>query len=180
LFQPQLWRDAGWFAVTYLTPRDVSPTLGLVFRDRDVATAIFTGWQHAMGPTDTDDLLRVAIIESNVTCDGRSGDYHVHLSLDGDVVAERRREAGAVVQDATVPAQHDAWLTTRSAGASPLARFKEAYQRSKRYLLVPGTIDRAGKVELMPHLMIAKHRLVLRRVGDVATVSDPDAGFWSR
>jgi hypothetical protein len=45
---------------------------------------------------------------------------------------------------------------------------------------VPGTLDRANKIELMPHLMIAKHRLVLRRVGDVATVNDPDAGLWSR
>ena len=68
----------------------------------------------------------------------------------------------------------------RGGADASLARFKDAYQRARRFLLVPGTIDRAGKVELMPHLMIAKHRLVLRRVGDVATVNDPDAGLWSR
>jgi hypothetical protein len=177
LFEPHLWRDAGWLAVTFLTPRDVSPTLGLVFRDRDVATAIFTGWQHALGATDTDDLVRVAIIEGNLAGQTRGGDYHVHLSVDTDVLADRARAAGT---DPALLASHDVWLTMRGAVATALTRFKDAYQRARRFLLIPGTIDRSGKVELMPHLMIAKHRLALRRVGDVATVNDPDAGFWSR
>lgn len=178
LFEPGLWRQAGWFAVTYLTPRDVSPTLGLVFRDRDVATAIFTGWQHALGSTDTEDRVRVAIIEGSVKGSSGDRDYYVHLSQDPDAVPGHRRVAGGEAGDAVGAARHDVWLSMR--GRTPLSRFKEAYQRANRYLLLPGVIDRTNRVELMPHLAIAMHRLVLRQVGDIVEAKDPDAGLWSR
>lgn len=178
LFEPGLWRQAGWFAVTYLTPRDASPTLGLVFRNWDVAAAIFTGWQHALGPTDTEDVVRVAIIERSRTAPHGGPDYHVHLSLDPGVVVETRRVVTEKEQAATVPGRYDAWLSVR--GPTPLARFKDAYQRARRYLLVPGAIDRATRIELMSHLSIAKQRLVLRQAGDIAAVNDPDSGLGSR
>lgn len=126
LFEPGLWRQAGWFAVIYLTPRDASPTLGLVFRNWDVAAAIFTGWQHALGPTDTEDVVRVTIIERSRTAPHGGPDYHVHLSLDPGVVVETRRFVTEKDQAATVPGRYDAWLSVR--GPTPLARFKDAYQ----------------------------------------------------
>jgi len=178
LFEPGMWQQAGWFAVTYLTPRDASPTLGLVFRNRDVAAAIFTGWQHALGPDDTEDVVRVAIIERSGPVPHGGPDYHVHLSLAPGVVAEKRRVATDEDPVPIVPGRHDAWLSVR--GRTSLARFKDAYQRSRRYVLVPGAIDRASRIELMSHLAIAKQCLVLRQVGDIAPSNDPDAGLRSR
>ncbi len=174
LIEPALWQRAGWIAVAFLSPRDLSPTLGLVFRDRDTATAIFTGWHHVLGKTDTADLLRVAIIEGDLP--GQRPGYTVHVGLEVAVAEQRLRDAGIALTAALDDRDQASRRMVGSGGVS-LRGFEEAYHRRRRFLLVPAVIDRIGGVEFMPHLVIAKHRLAFRRVSDVGLIADADAAI---
>jgi hypothetical protein len=173
LIEPTLWQRAAWVAVAFLTPRELSPTLGLVFRDRDTATAIFTGWQHMIGKTDTDELLRIAIIEG--TLPGQAPGYTVHIGLDVAVAEQRLRDAGISLA-APLDDRDQASCRMLGTGGTALRRFAEAYDRDRRYLLAPAVLDGTTGIEFMPHLVIAKHRLAFRRVGLIA---DADAAIFA-
>jgi hypothetical protein len=176
LVEPVLWQRAGWVAVAFLTPRDLSPTLGLVFRDRDTATAIFTGWQHMLGKTDTDELLRVAVIEGSLP--GQPPGYTVHVGLDVAVAEQRLRDAGIALA-APLDDRDQASCRMLGSGGTALRRFADAYDRGRRYLLVPAVLDTASGIEYLPHLVIAKHRLAFRRVSDVGLIADADAAIFA-
>lgn len=175
LFEPELLRRAGWMAMSYATPPDGPPVLGLVFRDPDIAEAIFTGWRHALGPVDVDDLLRVAIIEGVLP--NTPPGYTVHLGLNLEVVVAQVRAAGGGTLDFDASAV-DAWRRMPDPASSGLRRFREAYAKHRRYLLGPVVLT--NRSNAMAHLKIEKRRLVLRRVSDVGLVNDPDAGLWLR
>ncbi len=161
LFEPTLWRRAELMAVAFATPEGAPPTLGLVFRDADVAGAIFLGWRHALGEVDEHDLIRVAIIEGELR--GRAPGYAVHLSIDpGDAPPP--------------PRGGDVWRRMPQAGSPHLRRFQVAYGQHRRYHLAPATLG--GGVAFMTHLAIGKRRLAMRRISDVGLIGDPDAGLW--
>jgi hypothetical protein len=164
LLQPDIWRRAHWFSVGFIVPRDSSPALGLVFQDHDYARAIFTGLVHGLGAIDRHERLRVSIIEGDLPHQG-SG-FSVHVG----------HEVGAEHAPTDAWSEHWLRLTTRETGQ--LRRFKEAYARHQRFILVPAAYRRS--VEFMPDLGITKERLWLRQASDVGRVGDPDAGLWQR
>ena len=153
---------------------DPVPALGLVFQNVDVATAIFAGWRRAIGATDADDLIRIALIEGDLA--GTSPGYMVHVGIDPQVVASR---AGASNSAAGCDAPAEVWRRMPNPGDPNLRRFKESYARNGRYVLAPAAFG-GQRIDLLMHVAVGKRRLALRRVSDVGMVGDPDAGLWER
>ena len=128
---PPAWSRAEWGGVGYLTDASgrVPPSLGLMFHKAGHGRRIFRAWLARFGPDGADAVLRVAVIEGDVT--GYPPGYFVHLG------APRRRRPGPVGcrRPARAPvAGYVVHRATPPAGTDHLAAFK-AVGLARRYTI---------------------------------------------
>ena len=84
-----LWDNAGWHGVLYgrsMPTVPQPPFLGLVFDNREMASAIFGEWNEKFGWKDVDDRIRIAIIRG-INLDNPHH-YRVHITQSIESVKE--------------------------------------------------------------------------------------------
>jgi len=83
-----LWENAGWHGVVYAHSGEEDqqpPILGLVFRDREAATAIFKEWNEKFGRKDIDDQIRISIVRGIHAKQEHHYGVHVSKSLEAEL-----------------------------------------------------------------------------------------------
>ncbi len=160
-----LWNSAGWKAVAYGVSPDGPPVLCLAFRNASAARKIFEGWHVRYGERDSDEELRISIIEGDIP--GEEPGYSVHVNIDTEVFVRRIKAVGFEASPDFVVQIGRVHRMNPPADSTNLARFKEEYRRHKVYWLMPGVIDAAEKVQLIPELQIFKGRIVFKHVSEL-------------
>ena len=163
------WNQAQWKGTVYITADDPKfvPAIGILFTDGNAGRQIFQKWREDLCERDTDELLRLAIIEGPMP--GKDEGYTVHVALNLEKVEARAKALGV---DPNLM-----MLVTRIHRMYPppnspnLPRFKEALAKHGMYRLIPIS-DPAGNMDptqLVPHfdLAILKTQVDFRRVEDV-------------
>lgn len=161
-----LWDRAGWRGAAFQVIPGSLPVLGLAFTNREAALKIFREWRTRYGDVDTDEELRIAIIEGEIP--GEDPGYTVHVGLNFENVFERYKQAGLEPDKNTFFA-----LTTRlnrmnpKPGSPYLALFKKAYEEAGAFLLIPVVLEADGSMERIAELGIRKGSLYFRQSADI-------------
>jgi hypothetical protein len=157
------WDEAKWMGVGFGLMPGVAPILGLAFRNRDAAAAIFSEWRRRFGDIDQADVLRISILTG--TRRDNPAAYKVVVGTDplmsvGDekdvfVITSRINE-----MNPTTPNNLDTFL--------------RHFTKAGRYFLAPAINDETvGAFEFMHGYGIGKHKLLVRPMWQVAE-NDPD------
>ena len=161
-----LWNEARWKGCVYMVdPKGESPPLlGLLFRDRAAAQKIFEGWHARFGPEDKEDEIRISIIEGTVPDHPKW--YHVHVSSNLDVLAERGDQSAPADRDELLLAMVSRYHRMESDDLTHMHRFKEAVARQGVYGLMPAVLHDGG-VDPAFGLAIGKRQVFFRNAADV-------------
>jgi hypothetical protein len=87
-----LWNSAGWHGVVYAhfgEEDQQPPILGLIFKDKKAATAIFGEWNEKFGREDIGGEIRISIIREIST--KQQHHYGVHISKSLDSVLRHKK-----------------------------------------------------------------------------------------
>lgn len=163
---PALWDRAEWQAVGMFHYADRPPTLGLAFEDEAPAREIFTDWRHRFGTRDTEEELRIAIIEGDLP--GEEPGYFVHIGMNPEVAITKLGEAG-------YDPELDLWLLgSRVHRMHPeedsvnLEMFKEEYRSQKAYNLAPFIVRSDRRISLpFDELAIYKTEIQFRDISQI-------------
>jgi len=62
IIRQHLWNNAGWGGVLYLTIPDHPPIMAFLFKNKEMAEAIFKDWQETFGREDKGDVIRISMV----------------------------------------------------------------------------------------------------------------------
>jgi hypothetical protein len=160
------WNEAGWDATLFMVvPGDdeFPPVLGLAYKNRDPAIAIFEGWRSRFGTHDPKNDLRIAIIR------GISVAYPLAYAVTvGPNLYNMTKNSGELLE-----------MVSRVQRMSPsssqnLETFLEAFQQHRRFLLVPAHFPtRQSQPEPLMEFGLGKYDLVVRDAWEIGE-HDPD------
>ena len=171
----ELWDRARWRGVAYGRRPNSLPFLGLVFEDRDAATEILAGWRDLIGgEVDTEELIRIALVEGEVA--GQGPGYTAHITPNTDLLLARARENNS-------PHENILSVTRllRMGPSSHLQQFKESLPAFKRYLLVACALSATAQgFDVNPAVTIEKTRVEFRNIADVRPKNDIDSVVLAR
>jgi hypothetical protein len=156
------------------------PGLGFVFTDGAAGSEIFSGWQSMLGTSDSDELIRVAIVEGQRP--GDSPGYTVHVSLDFDratALAMEGAAAGAPVDLDVRALEGDVAKRFPQRDPRPLDDFKHRFAAEGVCALVPVAFQDGQLTPFYP-LAIFKRVLQLRQIEDIVDAEDPDFPLTQR
>jgi len=164
-----LWDKAGWGGVLYahLGPTDSRPPLlGLLFDNREMASAIFREWNDKFGRKDVEDRIRISIIRG-INPDN-AHHYRVHIT--------QSIEAGKETVDAPKTMISVSRLNTMEPDNSvSLEGFLEQFARFGAFFLIPCIPSKeAGEPELLLNHSILSRNLHVRQASEVGE-NDQDA-----
>ncbi|WP_027441676.1 hypothetical protein [Ponticaulis koreensis] len=147
-----LWNDAGWKGMAYASyGPDCPPILGLFFKNKELGKKIFQQWRERFGNTDTDEVIRVSILQGinkNATLH-----YRAHISQkfgdDEDTFDKSRLHMSL-----------SRYLEMTPETSQHLDFFLQEYARLGSFLFAP--VDQADDGSLMPDLTlgITKRELI--------------------
>jgi hypothetical protein len=161
------WNDAGWYGTLFLTyPNDTKPPgMALLFENENAGRKIFAGLIKRLGKKDTDDLLRVSIIEGDIP-DEDPG-YTVYIGVDmSNYEAWVKKTTGDDLSSEFVTLV-SRFNRMHPAPDSPhLARFKASYAKHKTFLLMPAC-GRPPQPTPIFDLAIEKQQVNFLRVEDL-------------
>jgi hypothetical protein len=163
-----LWNAARWHATVFFTDEKLPPLLAIGFLNEKPAIKIFEQWRKWLGDTDTQELIRISIIEGRLDSKDDPG-YSVHIGPDLDSAIERLRKHGHEVtnEDMQVSISRIHRMYPK-AGTDHLGVFKQHVQKHKRYILIPALIsENVTTVKPFFELGIGKKKLAFRSVADV-------------
>lgn len=173
---PELWDAAKWRGTFFMTSEDGEdgfiPCLGLGFRNRDAADKIFSGWSERYGENDSDEELRVSIIEGDV--EGEEAGYSVHINTEWEATYKKLSRKNKMAEADFMIMISRINRMNPPEGSHNLARFKEAVRQSKVFYLVAGILSEdKTTVEEFGKIRIRKSRIYFRHVDDIGK-NDPD------
>jgi hypothetical protein len=158
-----LWNRAQWRATFFgFGLEGAPPILGLGFKNRDAAIAIFSDWERRFGEIDKDDDLRISIL----------------TGIDKENPATYRIIVGGKMRQ---PKEGKRFIVTASrintmepSDSRNLNNFVAAYDKAGRYVLVPAHFNEESRsVELIREHGIGKHEIFVRPMWQVDE-NDPD------
>jgi|GEM_PF-1580670 len=167
-----LWDQAHWVATafSFLPIEGGIPAMALAFEHEGPAVKIFQQWHSSFGNEDTDERVRIAIIEGEIP--GQADGYTVHLTTNPTYLATRiDRSPGDNEQ------RYIATLCrfNRMRISQGLKGFKTALRRFRKYLILPAIFNQHISPELrpLPKLAILKREIYFRHVHEIGS-SDLD------
>jgi hypothetical protein len=162
IIDPALWSKAQWCAVAFgLQTSDAPPVLGLVFKDRDAALAIFAAWRARFGEVDSDEHIRLSIL----TGVSRHHPHRYRVAVGSNIDALEMHRL--IVTASRIQSMNPS-------DSKNLQAFCEAYAFSGHYVLAPAFLaDQSGTPELMLEQWIGKRSLSIRSLWQVGE-NDPD------
>jgi len=171
-----LWDQAHWVATAFAFPpiEGGIPALAFAFKHERPAMRIFQEWQSELGNEDTDERVRIAIIEGDIP--GQPEGYTVHVGTNpAYLVTQLDRSPGHDSQG------HIATLSRfNRMGTSHmhhgLGRFKTTVTALRKYHILPAVYNQVVSTEFRPilELAILKREIHFRNVQEIAP-SDIDA-----
>jgi len=130
-----------------------------------VAEEIFRDWCLRTGPVDTNEEIRISIIEGDIP--GQDPGYWVHLGSSKESLF-----AGAATDKAVMSFTRR--LKMEGPPSPNLARFKRSFTAGpRRYYLMAATMGANG-IELNGQYYIEKRHILFRHVSEIA-IGDIDA-----
>lgn len=158
IIDPTLWSTAQWCAVAFgLQTSDAPPILGLVFKDKEAALAIFAGWRARFGEVDADEQIRVSVLTG--VDRHRPDRYRVALGSNVDSMQTNKLTLTATRVQSMDPVN-----------SKNLEAFCEAFALAGRYVLAPALLlADCVAPEFMLEQWIGKRSLSVRplwQVGD--------------
>lgn len=150
-----LWDKAQWHGVFFMgCPNDsFPPALGLIFKNKAAAEAIFGGWIKRVGRVDEKEEIRIAIltgIDKN-----NPAHYVVHICANVKALQIERTEECLIM----VASRHHRMTPDVTTN---LDRFLKSYNKFKIYWLMPGYVDDKGKPQMLDQLSIKKSEISVR------------------
>lgn len=163
LIDDPVWNRAGWRATFFgFGPEGVPPLLGLAFKNKDAAIAIFSDWQRRFGKVDRDDDLRISIL----TGIDKENPAAYRIIIGGKM---RRPKDGKRLVVTTSRIN-----TMEPSDSRNLNNFLAAYSKAGRYILVPAHyVEAVRPVDFIRGYGIEKHELFVRPMWQVDE-NDPD------
>jgi hypothetical protein len=142
---------------------------------------IFQQWHAEFGAEDTDERVRIAIIEGDIP--GQLEGYTVHLTTNPDyLVTQIKRSPELGDHDhhiATLCRFNRMEKTHRHQG---LERFKSTVNALRKYLVLPAIYNQRVSTELRPllELAILKREIHFRHVQEmIMPLHNCDKSFWA-
>lgn len=160
-----LWDQAGWKGVLVASNRQAPPLLGLVFSDKQAATEIFLRWRKTFGAEDTNEEIRVAIIEGDIP--GRESGYSVHINTNVEGLLKRVKTQGGDIPPDLILTVGRIHRMNPDPNSRNLEIFKEEYTKFRVYRLVPAVLLPDQRVELAPDLGVTKREIYFRKVEEI-------------
>lgn len=174
LINDELWDKAEWKGLAYIDwPEDnMPPCIGLVFGEDEAGREIFKNWVNRFGWVDSEEQIRVGIIEGDVPEKGQG--YSVRISVNpfwAEIYVKgfkRQRDPALKIGIGRV---HRA-LTDNE---EHLLNFKAEFKKYGRYFILPVTRSSASRT-YVPHynLAIQKREIYFRRF---LSLSEEDFDF---
>jgi hypothetical protein len=156
VINPMLWTKAQWCATAFgLQTSDAPPILGLVFKDRGAALAIFTDWRDRFGEVDADERIRVSIL----TGVNRHRPTRYRVAVGSNIEAMQLNQL--IVTASRIQAMDPS-------DSKNLDAFCEAYAFAGRYVLAPAILaNRPGTPDFLLEKWIGKRSLTIRPLWQV-------------
>jgi hypothetical protein len=160
------WNEARWDAALFIVVPghdEIAPILGLAYKNREPAIAIFEGWRSRFGLHDPKNDLRIAILRGISAANPLA--YAVTVGPNLDNVAKASGEMF--------------WFISRIQRMYPsssknLDTFLEAFRRQGRLYLVPAHFPtRQSQPEPLMQFGLGKYDLVVREAWEIGE-HDPD------
>lgn len=162
LIDDPLWNRGKWRATFYGFAPGMPPILGLGFKDKNAAIAIFEDWQRRFGKVDTGEDLRISIL----TGIDKENPAAYKVVIGGKI---KRPKDGKRFIVATSRIN-----TMTPTDSRNLESFLVAYNRAGKYLLVPAHYSEAMQsVDFIRGYSIEKREIFVRPMWRVDE-NDPD------
>jgi hypothetical protein len=167
LIREVLWNRAGWFGTAFIMSANYSfpPVLALMFKNAETAREIFAEWRNELGSTDTDEKLKLTIIQGISKMNKFA--YRVSIGTNPDVGFSR-------------PDIKYAIMVSRSHTMEPLSDhnltgFLTHYRRLGFYFLAYA-VQESGPSNITPVMdsCILKRKLSVRDAWEIG-MHDPDS-----
>jgi len=166
----ETWNKAGWFAAAWAkSPDGGLPLMGCAFKDAKAGWKIFEDLQGRLGNEDTNELLRIAVIEGDIPGKDNPG-YSVHIGSHYEHVMARAKADGTATGDKLImSATRYHRMNPQPSGPNFLHMFKDEYAQHKQYLFLPFLPKDSSSMGVQPvfNLAIKKTELYFRRVEDI-------------
>jgi hypothetical protein len=166
LIKAKLWDSAGWSGTFFVWSDDSSmpPVFGLVFKDRDAAGAIFRGLLEEVGSKNSGNKLGITIIRGI----NRENPHAYRVVIGNDM-----KNVG--VKEGALFAIITRRRSMEPANDTNLRQFLQAYERSKKFTLVPAVMADPAQGPLPNfRLSIEMSELCLREAWTIG-LHDPDS-----
>ncbi len=166
----KLWEEANWIATGFAFSPNNQGAIGLVFENKEPALEIFRQWQAKLGKIDVDELLRIAIIEGDIS--GQEPGYTIHLTSNLDAILKNtdvsKLDGEEELQIDMLSKYQRLQQDEGSAEAQEqgLERFKATFAEQKEYIILPVFYNEPN---IRPHfdLAIVKKEIHFRNVRDI-------------
>lgn len=166
LIREVLWNRAGWFGTAFMLSADYSfpPVLALMFKNAEAAREILAEWRKELGSADTDEKLRLTIIQG-ISKENKYA-YRVSIGTNPDAGFSRPdiKYAIMVARGNTMEPSTD----------RNLAGFLTHYKRFGMYYLAHAA-QKSGASDITPVMdnCILKRELSVRNAWEIG-MHDPD------
>lgn len=172
-----LWNKAEWQGTFFITgdeeTQDFEPRIGLGFRNEKYAKEIFSNWHARYGNNDSDEEIRVSIVEGDIN--GEEDGYSVHISPNIQPTYKKLSKKNKMDENDIFFSISRINRMNPAKGSENLDRFKVAYKKSKIYYLLPGKLDETRtRVIPFPELEIRKGIIHFRNIDEIGE-NDEDA-----
>jgi len=171
-----LWNAANWHGTFFITDENLEdghiPFLGIGFKNPDAGLKIFEDWVERYGENDSDEELRISIIEGDIS--GEESGYSVHIGSDIETTYKKLSRKSKMDENNLMMSISRINRMNPPASSLNLKRFKDAVRYSKIYQLVPGQISEDQRtVTPIKHPGIRKSKIYFRHVDEIGK-HDPD------
>lgn len=171
----ELWDKAKWKGIGFV--HDVAerepPTMALLFSDGEAAVNIFKGWVKRLGEYDSDDELRISIVEGDV--EGQEFGYFVHIGTNLQNVRRHVRRTHPELETELMLVVSRIHRMNPARDSINLAFFKRRFGQFGSYSLIPGILRADGRVTTIDGIRILKKSIEFREYRDIRSKDDPDS-----
>lgn len=173
LIDIETWDKAVWRGAGFLFGYTPLPTLLLPFVNKKYATKIFEDWISVVGRDDTDEEIRIALVEGDVP--GEPTGYYIVVGNNLDQVVKRAEKSGTTIDDLMIFNVSQIIRANPKDNFQLFNYFKKAYETTGEYMLMPAIVDEStGQIKPLSKLGIHKRKLIYRNIADI-TENDEDA-----
>ncbi|AHX20196.1 toll/interleukin-1 receptor domain-containing protein [Bacillus bombysepticus] len=169
------WDKAKWIGIAYFFDKkfERTPTMVLVFENKEAAENIFQQWLARFGEFDKYNELRISLIEGKVPQE--QDGYYVHVSANSDNVISRLKEDGIEIEDDFIVRFSRTHRMNPSKESRNLEMFKDTYAKHGAFYIMPGVLRNKKLEWIGEDLSILKKDVNFRNVKDIESVIDPDS-----